>query len=78
MERLALRVSALRRLSGRAGLVEKGHPQLIVREQHCRRLGIVRSTLDCQPAAESAKDRKIKCLMDESYLPDACRGPEGS
>lgn len=37
-------------------------------------LGIVRSTLDYQPAAESAEDRKIKRLMDEIYLRDACLG----
>lgn len=60
-------------MSGRAGLVEKGHPQLSVREQ-CRMLGIVRSTLDYQSAAESAEDRKIKRLMDEIYLRDACLG----
>lgn len=60
-------------MSGRAELVEKGHPQLSVREQ-CRMLGIVRSTLDYQPAPESAEDRRIKRLMDEIYLRDACLG----
>jgi putative transposase len=37
-------------------------------------LDIARSTLDYQPAAESAEDRKIKRLMDEIYLRDACLG----
>ena len=37
-------------------------------------LGIARSTLDYQPAAESAEDRRIKRLMDEIYLRDACLG----
>jgi len=60
-------------MSGRAELVEKGHPQLSVREQ-CQMLDIARSTLDYQPAPESAEDRKIKRLMDKIYLRDACLG----
>ncbi len=60
-------------MSGRAELVEKGHPQLSVREQ-CRMLDIARSTLEYQPVPENAEDRKIKRLMDEIYLRDACLG----
>jgi putative transposase len=54
-------------------LVEKAHPQLSVREQ-CALLGIARSTLDYQPAVESAEDRRIKRRLDEIHLRDACLG----
>ena len=37
-------------------------------------LGIARSTLAYQPVPESDEDRRIKRLMDEIYLRDACLG----
>jgi len=37
-------------------------------------LGIARSTLDYRPVPESDEDRRIKRLMDEIYLRDACLG----
>ena len=60
-------------MSGRAELLEKGHPRLSLRTQ-CQMLGIPRSTLAYRPVEESAADRLIKRLLDEIYLKDPCLG----
>jgi len=54
-------------------LVDKNHPQLSMRKQ-CELLGVARSTVDYEPAAESAEDLRIKRLLDEIYLIDPCLG----
>ena len=61
-------------MKGRAELVEKDHPKLSIRTQ-CELLGVTRSTLDYQPAPESAEDLRIMRIMDEIYLIDPCIGP---
>lgn len=60
-------------MSGRAGLVEKGHPQLSNRAQ-CELLGVSRSRLDYEAVRDSAEDLKIKRIMDEIFLRDPCLG----
>jgi len=57
----------------RTGLVEKDHPQLSQRRQ-CLLLDVARSSLDYQPVAENAEDKRIKRILDEVYLIDPCLG----
>jgi len=47
-------------------LVEPGHPQLSVRRQ-CELLGLSRSSLYYEPAAETAEDLRLMRLLDEEY-----------
>ena len=54
-------------------LVDKNHPGLSMRKQ-CELLGVARSSVDYQPVAESAEDRRIKRLLDGIYLIDPCLG----
>jgi putative transposase len=57
----------------RIGLVDKKHPKLSMRRQ-CELLDVARSSVDYQPVAESAEDRRIKRLLDETYMIDPCLG----
>jgi len=57
----------------RAGLVEKEHPKLSVREQ-CKILGVARSALNYKPVEESAEDARIMRIMDEIYTMDPSIG----
>lgn len=57
----------------RTGLVEKDHPQLSQRRQ-CLLLDVARSSLAYQPVAENAEDKRIKRILDETYLIDPCLG----
>ena len=54
-------------------LVDKHFPGLSLRKQ-CELLGVARSSVDYQPVAESAEDRRIKRLLDKIYLQDPCLG----
>ena len=47
-------------------LVEADHPELSVRRQ-CELLGLCRSSLYYQPAAESAETLRLMRLLDEEY-----------
>jgi putative transposase len=47
-------------------LVEPGHPQLSVRRQ-CELLGLARSSLYYEPAAETAENLRLMRLLDEEY-----------
>jgi putative transposase len=47
-------------------LVEPGHPQLSVRRQ-CELLGLSRSGLYYEPAAETAENLRLMRLLDEEY-----------
>ena len=53
--------------------VGKSHPDLSMRTQ-CKLLGVLRSTLDYRPVAESAENLRLKRLMDEMCLRDPCMG----
>ena len=57
----------------RAGLVEKRHPELSVREQ-CKILGVARSALNYKPVEESAEDTRIMRILDEIYTMDPSVG----
>ena len=57
----------------RAGLVEKEHPKLSVREQ-CKILGVARSALNYKPVEESAEDARIMRILDEIYTMDPSIG----
>jgi putative transposase len=57
----------------RAGLVEKTHPILSVREQ-CKILGVARSALNYKPVEESAEDTRIMRILDEIYTMDPSVG----
>jgi len=57
----------------RAGLVEKKHPKLSVREQ-CKILGVARSALNYKPVEESAEDTRIMRILDEIYTMDPSVG----
>ena len=57
----------------RAGLVEKEHPQLSVREQ-CKILGVVRSALSYKPVGESGEDLRVMRALDEIYTMDPSVG----
>ena len=57
----------------RAGLVEKEHPKLSVREQ-CKILGVTRSALNYKPVEESAEDKRIMRILDEIYTMDPSIG----
>jgi putative transposase len=57
----------------RAGLVEKNHPKLSVREQ-CKILGVARSALNYKPVKESVEDRRIMRILDEIYTMDPSIG----
>jgi len=54
-------------------LVNERDPQLSRRKQ-CQLLGVARSSVDYQRAAESAEDLELKRLLDEIYLSDPCLG----
>src|SRR5213082_1456771 len=47
-------------------LIEAGHPELSVRRQ-CELLGLSRSSLYYEPAAEAAEDLRLMRLIDEQY-----------
>src|SRR5262249_48054586 len=47
-------------------LVEPGHPELSVRRQ-CELLGLSRSSLYYEPAAETAENLRLMRLLDEEY-----------
>jgi putative transposase len=47
-------------------LVEPGHPELSVRRQ-CELLGLSRSSLYYQPAAETADNLRLMRLLDQEY-----------
>jgi putative transposase len=47
-------------------LIEAGHPQLSVRRQ-CELLGLSRSSLYYEPAAESAENLRLMRLLDREY-----------
>ena len=57
----------------RAGLLEKEHPQLSVREQ-CKILGVVRSALSYKPVGESGEDLRVMRALDEIYTMDPSVG----
>ena len=57
----------------RAGLVEKRHPKLSVREQ-CKILGVARSALNYKPVEESEEDARIMRILDEIYTMDPSVG----
>ena len=57
----------------RAGLVEKNHPQLSVREQ-CELLGVSRSSLHYRRVEEPAEGRRLLRVLDEIYMKDPCIG----
>jgi putative transposase len=57
----------------RAGLVEKKHPKLSVREQ-CKILGVARSALNYKPVEESGEDARIMRILDEAYTMDPSVG----
>jgi len=47
-------------------LVEPGHPELSVRRQ-CELLGLKRSSLDSEPAQETAENLRLLQLLDAEY-----------
>lgn len=51
----------------RIELVDKSHPKVSLRRQ-CKLLNISRSSLSYQPVEESEEDRRIKRILDETYL----------
>jgi putative transposase len=57
----------------RAGLVEKEHPQLSVREQ-CKILGVARSALSYKAVGESGEDLRAMRALDEIYTMDPSVG----
>jgi len=57
----------------RIELVEKNHPCLSQRKQ-CDLLGVARSSVGYQAAAENLEDIRVKRLLDEIYLKDPCLG----
>lgn len=54
-------------------MVDKKHPKLSLRRQ-CGLLDVARSSLEYEPVAESAKDLRVKRLLDEIYMVDPCLG----
>ncbi len=54
-------------------LVEPGHPELSVRRQ-CELLGLSRSSLYYQPAAESAENLRLMRLLDQEYTAHPFQG----
>ena len=57
----------------RAGLVEKKHPKLSVREQ-CKILGVTRSALNYKPVGTRGRDAQIMRILDEIYTMDPSVG----
>jgi len=57
----------------RIELVEKKNPKISMRRQ-CELLDVSRSSVDYVPVAECEEDRRIKRLLDETYLIDPCLG----
>jgi putative transposase len=57
----------------RAGLVDKGHPELSMRKQ-CELVGVARSTVTYKPVEEDPEDIRVKRLLDEIYMIDPCLG----
>jgi len=60
-------------MKDRSELVEGKHPALSVRKQ-CVLLGVTRSSLAYESAAETPENLRIKRLLDETYLIDPCLG----
>jgi putative transposase len=57
----------------RTELAEKNNPDLSMRKQ-CELLGVARSSVDYQAAAEREEDIRIKRLLDETFMVDPCLG----
>ena len=57
----------------RIELAERDNPIISMRRQ-CELLGVARSSVSYQVAAESKEDLKLKRLLDEYYMVDPCLG----